>query len=304
MKEYFLLQYRMINRKFVAYGVPILLGYIFLLLGFIWGSEYLFSKTELAKYIYFLLCLFIVSKLNNNDRNDFLKSYFKEYNKLRIIENCIVIFPFVAYFFYKRILIFIPIVIVIAILMTLVKFKSTFNYIIPTPFNKKPFEFSVGFRKTYYIFPIAYYITYEALIVGNLNLGLFSILLIYAIILSYYSSPENEYYIWSYKLSTKSFLLKKIKIGVYYSTLLSAPVVLALGISFYNEIELVLSFLLIGISLLVTIILAKYSVYPNRINLSEALLISFVLLVPPILIIVIPYFYMQSIKRLKNILND
>jgi len=304
MKEYFLLQYKMTNRKFVTFGIPILAGYIFLLLGFIWGSEYLFSKTELAEYIYLLLGLFSASKLNNKDRNDFLKSYFNEYYKLRAIENCIVVFPFVVYFFYKRMFIFIPVIVVLAILLSLVKFNNAFSYTIPTPFSKKPFEFSVGFRKTFYIFPLAYYITYVSIIVGNFNLGIFSIGLIYAVILSYYSYPENEYYVWSYNLSAKDFLLKKIKTGVYYSVLLSAPVVLILGISFYKEIELLLSSLLISISFLVTIILAKYSAYPNKMNLSQGILIAFGLLVPPIFIGIIPYFYLQSIKRLKTILND
>jgi len=305
MKEYFLLQYKMTNRKFVAFGIPIVIGYVLLLFGFIWGSEYLFSKiTEFAKYLYLLLGLFSVSKLSSKGRNDFLKSYFKEYNKLRILENCIIIFPFVAYFLYKGMYLCIPVIIVLAILMTLVKFNSSFNYTIPTPFSKNPFEFSVGFRKTFYIFPIAYYVAYESIIVGNFNLGLFSILLIYAVLLSYYSYVENEYYVWSYKLSAKDFLIRKIKTGVYYSVLLSAPVVFALGVSFYKELELILSFLLISICFLVTVILAKYSAYPNKMNLSQGVLIALGVLVPPIFIGIIPYFYLESIKRLKNILND
>lgn len=304
MRDYFILQYKMINRMFVAIGIPIIICYLSLILGFVWGSEYLFSKTDLAVYLYVLLSLFLVSKLSNTDRNDFLKAYFFKYQKLRIIENGIVIFPFAVFLFYKKMFIFIPIMAVLAILMTLVKFKNIFNYTIPTPFSKNPFEFSVGFRKTFYIFPIAYYISYESIIVGNFNLGIFSIVLIYAVILSYYACVENEYYVWLYKLSAKDFLLKKIKIGIYNSFLLSAPVIVALGISFYREIELILSFLLISICFLVAIILAKYSDYPRKMNISQGVLISLGLLMPPIFIGIIPYFYLQSIKQLKTILND
>jgi len=294
----------MTNRKFVAFGIPIVIGYLSILCGFVWGSEYLFSKIDFAEYIYVLFGFYTVSKLNNKERIDFLSSYFDKYYKLRVIENCIVISPFVLFLLYKGMFVLIPIMIMLVLLLTLVKLKNTFNYTIPTPFSSNPFEFPVGFRKTFYIFPIAYYITYEAIMVGNLNLGLFAIVLIYAVILSYYTYPENEYYVWVYKLSAKEFLIKKIRRGIYYSLLLSIPVVLVLGIYFYEEIELLLTILFISNCFLVTTILAKYGAYPNKMDVSQGILIAFGLLIPPIFIAIIPYFYFQSIKRLKNILND
>lgn len=101
--------------------------------------------------------------------------------------------------------------IIFAILLTLIKFSSKFNLIIPTPFNKKPFEFTVGFRKTFLIFPIAYFLTYKAIATGNFNLGLFSLILVSLTCLTYYSKLENDYYIWNYNLSPKVFLLEKLK---------------------------------------------------------------------------------------------
>ena len=113
MKEYFYLQYKMINRSFVSFGVPIILGYTLPFLSFVYFSEYLFSKTDYAPYILLLLAITIIIKLNGKDRNDFLKTYFKSYYKLRFIENLIVILPFSICLLYKGYWEFIPIIIIL-----------------------------------------------------------------------------------------------------------------------------------------------------------------------------------------------
>ena len=304
MKQYFYLQYKMINRSFVAFGVPIILGYTLPFLSFVYFSEYLFSKTDFAPYILLLLAITIVAKLSGKDRNEFLKTYFKSYYKLRVLENSIIILPFSVCLLYKGYWEFMPIIMILSLLMAIITVKNIFTYVIPTPFYKYPFEFTEGFRKTYLIFPVAYYITYESINVGNLNLGLFSIILIYLIIMIFYSSPENEYFVWSYKLNAKQFLIKKLRSSIYYSLLLSAPIVLSLGISFYKDIELIMSFFLISLTSLIALILAKYSAYPNKMNISHGVLLISTLLVPPFLIIIVPYFYIKALKSIKFYLHD
>jgi len=76
MKEYFQLQFKMLNRKMIDFGIPLLIGYTLLPLTFILLSNYLFEKTEYANYLYALIALSFVSKLSEPKRNDFLKSIF------------------------------------------------------------------------------------------------------------------------------------------------------------------------------------------------------------------------------------
>ncbi|MBK7030860.1 MAG: hypothetical protein IPH45_17355 [Bacteroidales bacterium] len=52
--------------------------------------------------------------------------------------------------------------------------NSRWNFTIPTPFSKHPFEFAVGFRKTFLAWLFAYFLTIMAISVGNFNLGVFS----------------------------------------------------------------------------------------------------------------------------------
>ena len=264
------------------------------------------QKVEYAEYFYGLTSISFLSKLNGKRRNDFLKTIFtvKDYKKLRIIENLMVIFPFVVFLLLAQLLLAVLILISISTLMSIFNFDNNFNHTIPTPFSKNPFEFPVGFRKTFYIFPFAYFLTFQSIIVGNFNLGVFSLLLIAIVVLSYYSKPENEFFIWSFNLSSKRFLINKIKIGLLYSTLLSLPVIVPLIIFFPDRTTILMLFLLLSYAYIITIILAKYSAYPNEMNLLEGIIIGFSLMFPPILLAVIPMFYSKSIKQLKTILKN
>ena len=61
------------------------------------------------------------------------------------------------------------------------------------------------------------------------------------------------------------------------------------------------AYLIVRLSLM--IVLAKYAAFPGVISLPQALLIAFGLWLPPLLLGIIPYFYSQSIKKLKEILE-
>jgi len=306
MKEYFILQYRIINRKLVEIGISPIFGYILAIIGFYEISVYLFSKTEFAVYVYSLVSISYTSKLSEKRRNDFLKTIFstENYRKLRIFENIIIALPFLIFLLYKKSFLIAAILFSLSILISLINFNNSLNFTIPTPFGKKPFEFPVGFRKTFYLFPFAYFLTYQSVLVGNFNLGIASMLLIAIVILSYYSKPENEFYIWSFNLSAKEFLNNKIKTGLIFFTFLSLPILISLIVFFSKETTTLIVFLLLGYVYITTIILAKYSAYPKEMNIPEGILLGMSLMFPPILLAIIPYFYTKSIKHLKPILEN
>jgi len=306
MKAYFQLQIKILNRRMIDFGLPILIGYTILPFVFVLLSNYLFEKTEFANYIYGLLAVSFVSKLSEPKRNDFLKSIFNKYNykKLRILENIIYCLPFTLFLIYQKQFLFSVILNLCVTIIMLFNFSTNLNVTIPTPFSKNPFEFTVGFRKTFYVFPIAYFLTYISVTVGNFNLGVFSMLLIGITCFSYYSKTENEYFVWNYNLSSKEFLLEKMKTCLTYFSILSLPIIITLGISFFNQIDILIVFIFLCYAYLTTIIFAKYSSFPNEMNMSKVILIGLSFMFPPILLIFIPLFYSQSIKKLNTILND
>ena len=305
MKYYFHLQYKMINRSFIEYGMPVILGYLILICAFIFGSKTLFEKVDYASYAYLLLYLTLVLKLSDVSRNKFLKYCFKssDYKSIRIIENILIALPFIGFLIYLKDFQFIPAFLIIGIILGFINLKSGYNVTIPTPFSKQPFEFTIGFRNTFYIFLISLFITFKAIEVSNLNLGIASIISVFVIVFSYYSIPEPSFFVWNYNLNPKMFLIQKIKTSIIYISYLTLPITIVLGIYFYENFITILSFVFVGYVFLITIILAKYAAYPDKMNIIQGVLIAFSIYFPPMLVFVIPYFYFQSLKQLKPLLK-
>jgi hypothetical protein len=295
----------MANRHLTEFGVNPFWGLGLLVFGFVALSIFLFSKTEIAGYIYALIALAIISKLSETGRNDFLKTIFNEfaYYRIRIIENCLVALPFIIFLSVKTA--FIPIVILIlsAFALVFVNFKSQLNYTIPTPFQKQPFEFIVGFRSNLVLIIATWFFTVMSIIFGNFNLGIFSLLLAFLIFLSFYGNPENEFYVWIFSLTPHKFLIQKIKTALLFSTILSLPITLALSVFFYSNMFIIIGLQVLCYLFLSTIILAKYSVFPNQMNLPQLIILALSVGFPPLLLVVIPFFYTKSINRLNSLLQ-
>lgn len=296
----------MTNRKIKEAGVHPVLGYLLGLVGFALISIFLFHKTELAQYLIIFACFSFQLKLSENRRTEFLRSTFGDQlkNKIRLLENLIISIPFVTILAFNNLFIEIGVLLICSTLLAFISFKLNANFTIPTPFSKRPYEFPRGFRMTFFLFPIAYTLSIIAVKVGNLNLGIFSMLIIYITTLSYYSKPEEDYFVWVHTDTPKSFLTKKIITATVYSTILTIPIMVSLSVFFSNDFYFIFLFLLLGTLFLWTIILAKYAAFPNQMNVTEALLIALSLSLPPLLLLAIPFFYFRSINNLKLILHD
>jgi len=249
--------------------------------------------------------LTLLAKTSEINRNTFLLMVFgnKKSRVIRIIENLILCLPFSVLLIYHTEFWESVLLISASVFLAGFSFTTNYNFTLPTPFYKRPFEFTVGFRNTFYIFPFAYLLTIIAISVNNLNLGIFALLLVFIVTFTFYLKPENEYYVWSFSTSSARFLLVKLVTASWYSAFLALPPGIALCVFYPSEIATILMFLFLGFTFLWTIILAKYSSYPNEINLPEGILIAVCIYFPPLLLFLIPYFYIKSIRKLNAILK-
>ena len=305
MKFYFSLQFKMLNRQLSDFGILPIIGYFLSLIAFIGLSYLLFYATEFASYIYILIAFGFISKLSDPHRNSFLKNCFskKKYFQIRLLENLIIGIPFILFMFFRTQYLSAGVILIISGLIAFIDINSKYNYTIPTPFFRYPFEFIVGFRNTFFIFIGNYFLTFMAVTVGNFNLGFFSILVVFIICMTFYSTPEREYYVWIFSSNPKKFLYRKIMTAIIFSSLLTLPILISLSIFFPDKIGIILIFQCIGYILLSTIILAKYSDFPNKINFSQSLLLALGCAFPPFLLLLIPMFYSQSVYSLNKILK-
>jgi hypothetical protein len=76
--------------------------------------------------------------------------------------------------------------------------------------------------------------------------------------------------------------------------------IMAILLYFYFQYALIIfACVLIGTLFLWAMILAKYGAYPYEMNLPEAVLLAICILLPPLLLAVIPFFYAKALKKMK-----
>ncbi len=295
----------MTNRRFKDNGFNPFFAYIILVIVFSGLSIYLFKMTEFAEYIYLLSALTIVGNFSETRRTEFLKICFgeRQLRKIRITENLIYSMPFLAFLLYKQLFVSAGLLLTSAAILALVNFRTSLNFTIWTPFSKQPFEFTSGFRNTFYLFFLAYTLTIIAVFVNNFNLGVFSMLLVFATTLSYYTKPENEFYVWTYNRNPRQFLFGKIKTAILYSSSLVFPIALVLAVFYYQNIGQILLFFAIGWAFLTAVIVAKYSAYPDEMNIPQGILLAICLWFPPVLIVLIPFLFRKSENQLSSLLK-
>lgn len=305
MKEYFALQFTMTNRRFRDAGVVPIFAYFILTIGFYILSNFLFKTTEFAGYLYPFLYINLIGRLSETQRCEFLTICFgdNQFKKIRIAENLFFTIPFVSFLLYKQLIIPILFILLVSLILALLNFRTKFNYTIYSPFSKRPFEFTTGFRNTFPLFIVAYLLVIVAASVSNLNLGIFSLMIVFGSSFSFYLSTENEYFVWSYNLNPRKFLINKIKTALLYSSALTIPIVVLLSFYFQQSIGLLFTFLLIGWGWVICTIVIKYSSYPNEINIPNGLLLALCLTLPPMLVILTPILFYKAEKRLENILK-
>lgn len=295
----------MSQRRLRELGIPPFAGFALGLVGLIVLSEYLFLQTEFARYILILIPLSFTLRLSETARTEFLSITFPGNlsRKIRIAENIFICMPFAILLLYHANYLESLLLLTVSAISAGLSLRSNLNYSIPTPFSKNPFEFTIGFRSTFFIFPIAYTLTIIAIWIDNMNLGIFAMLLVFLVSLSYYVKPENEYYVWVHSDNPRKFILQKMKTATKYCAVLVLPITITLiGFYFKSSFEIIL-FTGLGFTFLWTMILVKYSAYPNEMNLPEAILIALCIYFPPLLIALLPFFYFKSIKKLKVLLK-
>lgn len=305
MKFYFILQYRRLERRIQELGVHPVVGYILIAILFPLASGYLFTKTEFAAWLYAFLALMILSTLGEVKRNDQLFSIFtkRSYHQIRILENVVVALPFITYLVFRGYHFIATGLGVVSILLAVLHFRIRLAPVLPTPFRKFPFEFTAGFRRTFWLIGLAYFLLAKSLQVDNFNLGLFALALLFFNGMSFYTQPEDEYFVWIYNCNSKAFLHKKLLTAIICISMLTIPLLAGLLLAYPDRWWLILGIQVLGSVFLCTMILAKYSAYPREINLPQAFLFGLSLWFPPMLLVVIPLFYNRSRKQLKAFLE-
>jgi len=305
MKYYFKLQYNRLERWLREMGINPTIGLLLGVVFFILSSKYLFYKTEYASWIYLIVTTTLIFRLSDRKRNDNLDSIFpsQDYFVLRLIENGLYALPFISFLLFEKDFLTVLILIPIVGLIVFLKTNQYLNKTLPTPFKKFPYEFIVGFRKTFWLVIISYFLIIKSIQVENYNLGLFGLVLIFAVSMFYYQKPEPEFFVWIHSCRASEFLKAKVLNSIICISILSFLGLVGMIMGFSSNWLTTIFVYLAGYIVLGSIIVAKYSAYPHEMNIAQGVLYALSLMFPPMLLITIWLFYTQSIKRLQPILE-
>ena len=271
---------------------------------FIAVSIILFHKTDYGSVIYVLISLNFTMLLDDIKRNDFLKNCFgtPQYVIIRLIENLIISLPFIVFLLFKSEFYLVLFLLLASCSIAVISVRLKYSLVIPTPFYKKPFEFTIGFRNTFLIFIIAYALVGIAIKWDNPNIGFFSLILIFITIIGFCRTPEDEYFIWIHSHSPIQFIIEKLKTAFVYTLFLCLPVLIFMSVYYIENIGLMLLFTALGYAFLTANILAKYSAYPLDIDIKQSTLLIICLIIPFMLLVIIPVFAKQAINKLNEYL--
>ena len=305
LKYYFTLQFIRIKRWFEEIGINPSLGITIITVLFVLLSKYIFLRTEFAGWIYPLFAIMMVLNLGEKSRNKQLKNIYNRTNQIaiRVLENGITVLPFLLYLLYEQQLLQAIILLGMSVLLASINIDINLNKVLPTPFKKIPFENIVGFRKSLLPIGILYFLIGKGIQVDNYNLCIVSFGSIFIILMSFYLKPEKKYYVWIFARKTVPFLKEKLINAIICATILVAPAILCLGFFFPDRVITSIVVFIVGIVFLTSMIFAKYSAYPNEMNIPQGILYGLSLWFPPMLLIAIPIFYKQSKRNLKSILE-
>lgn len=305
IQSYFTIQLRRSNRALKEFGVSPALAYPILATVFIIFSLLLFSRTTWAAYLYVLTAISLLHSLGGKQRNDFLLNCFtiETYRKIRWIENFLFSLPFLLFLCFKSHWILCITLFAVAFVMTKFRLNIFSQRVIPTPFSKKPFEFSRGFRKNIVFLLLSYFLCIMSIVYRNPNLGLFTLVLVFTLCIGFYNDLEDPFYIWNFNFNPAGFLKYKVQNALKNASWLSLPICIVLLIFFKEIGYLLLIFEIWGLGLLVTALFAKYSRYPGTISILELLLLGVCLIAPPMMLLIVPYFYKNSKQKLEVLLK-
>lgn len=298
---YFTLQYRRLARRFQAIGLNPIIGITLGFTAFTGITYLLFLRSVYANYIFTGIGLFTLFTISHQEHRRIFQERVlptNACNRIRLLEHFLISIPFLSVLAWQREWILLLALCLATMALSGTRSRPIFNGVIPSPFLGYAFENNIGFRKTILGYAVVLLFMFQAWWVNNGDLLFFALIFIHLLSVTHYFQPEPPAYVWIYKRTPHQFLLDKALGATIIVTALALPIIISQVVFFGVPFWLPLVIHFVGICLLITLILAKYSAFPSEISLPQALMFGLGFSFPPALIFIIPVFYKKAIQQL------
>lgn len=258
-----------------------------------------------AHLAYPLLAALLLWPLSARQRNEPLLMLFerKQFFKLRIIENACLALPFTLFMVFEGYgwWSFLPLL--FGVLLAMILWRNGSTHVLTTPFGAQAPEFIKGFRKSRWVLLLLYSLVGIGIAVGNLNLAVVSMVAIGLLAASYFTTPDDSFFVWQHRHHAASFLRHKIKHAVRYGLALLLLPWLVVLCSAPQQWPLLFAVLCLVPLYLALAVLGRYLLFPHDSSLAQALLLGLCMVLPFFLPIVLPYCFIKARQRLQMLLT-
>lgn len=302
---HFRLQAIRLHRMVRSMGLHPLLNYSLFLAMFVGASATLFTRDSRFPIAYSLIALLLLSMQSKPAYNDWLNQLYSrgDFCRIRLLENLLIAIPFILALVISQHIYFGMGLLLAAALMAINTKRRSWNIVLPTPFYRHPFEFTAGFRFSAILVLSGYYLVYISVYHANIGIGIFVIYSLGVLAALYHSYPEDPQYVWNFSCTAAKFLRYKLLTAWGYTLLLMLPALLALSLAYPNQIARLMGVCALGLAVATAGVLSKYTTFPHELSLKEGLPFGAALVFPPLLLFVLPYFYLRAHRQLGELLT-
>lgn len=228
-----------LRRWFDEVGVSLYVGLALAAVLFVLGSEYIVWKADEGTYLYPIIGISFVLSLGDRDRRHMLLTIYDRsvVVQIRVLENTIVALPFVLFLIYRQEFLLGSLLLLVSWILSFSSYRFRSNFVIPTPFAKRPFEFTVGFRKSFLYIVGIYFVLMQAVIADNYNLAVATIGFLCLLTMSYYITMEYRIYVWMHDASTRRFSKGKVRTAMYSLGVIRFPAFSIVCLFFVDQIS-------------------------------------------------------------------
>jgi len=304
VRAYFALQQTLMERLFREWRVAPWLVCTLGPLLFFGVGWWLIERSDYAIWIMIALSLSTLHPLSEGRRNDFLRGLYQEqtYRHIRLIENALVVFPFVLLLLLKGFWAGTLVQGLVGMVMVWRVHRGGGARALPTPFGRRPFEFAVGLRTNWWLIAVAVLLVFQGIRAGNYELTAFAAFLPVFTGMQCYATPEPGFYVWVYTLTAKTFLRRKLLTGLRQQVLLTTPLFLATLVAFSECWMITAGLFLLGLAYLTLAVVVKYACYPEVMDVGTAFIFGLGMIFFPVLPAIIPVYYRRALRQIQPVL--
>jgi len=255
-------------------------------------------------YVFLILMVYFGQLLGRPVRRDAIRQWSGPdyYGRIRIGEQLLLSLPFALVLLIFKEWWYGPLAVALSLLSFWAPSLPPGRFSLRLPFGKKPFEYTTGLRKHFWVFIVVLFFVVMGFAVANPGLSIFGLTLLLLLPMGWIGQMEPVVYLWQHNQTPAAFLWQKWLTGLEHLCYLGLPLAIFLIVMLPGMSLAIVVVFAVGIGAQSAVLLAKYASYPRDIDFVHAILVATGIVFLPIMVVVLPFLGRKALTNLKQYL--